>query len=409
MEQDRINLEKQYNNFIYPKPVINIEKEIINKKIIPYADPNFSWHILWPEKKNERKSINILIAGCGSDQAAIIAKCNPIHNIIGIDISAKSIEHQNYLKNKHKISNLTLICDDFRLIKFTKKFDYIISTGVIHHLIDPNTALNTFYKNLKDDGVINLMVYGNKQSDALNQLKNILKELNLSHDQESINIAKNTILNLNNEHPAKIFANSLNDINHNSGIIDLLLNNQESFFDLSQLISLLNKNNFIIKNFFDGKINSLTKFFLNDDKSVLKLRKLKIDKKLLLGQVLNWNDRMIELVISKKNQQKNSLIYGNIDIMECYYYPNRSIRYKINDNNIEVEEIHSKKIYTYKFSSKLNWHDIFAGKKKLCDILFNQRYKKQSEVKYNFEILVENKHIDLSFNPIVNYIDYLAK
>ena len=31
--------------------------------------------------------------------------------------------------------------------KFSEKFDYIISTGVIHHLIEPETALKYFYKN----------------------------------------------------------------------------------------------------------------------------------------------------------------------------------------------------------------------------------------------------------------------
>ena len=69
--------------------------------------------------KNETypSNLKILIAGCGSDQAAIIAKCNPNHSVIGIDISPKSIAHQNKLKKNHKINNLKLICDDFRDIK----------------------------------------------------------------------------------------------------------------------------------------------------------------------------------------------------------------------------------------------------------------------------------------------------
>ena len=97
MTIDKDNLEYHYNNFVYPKPTENIDEDLIKKGKIPYADPNFSWHILWPEKKNLRKKLNILIAGCGSDQAAIIARCNPLHKVTGIDLSIKSIEHQKKL------------------------------------------------------------------------------------------------------------------------------------------------------------------------------------------------------------------------------------------------------------------------------------------------------------------------
>ena len=63
------------------------------------------------------------------------------------DLSKKSLDHQNKLIKKHQIKNLTLFCNDFRLLKFDKKFDYIISTGVIHHLEDPSSALKYFNDN----------------------------------------------------------------------------------------------------------------------------------------------------------------------------------------------------------------------------------------------------------------------
>lgn len=68
---------------------------------------------------------------------------------------------------------MKLINSDFREIKFDKKFDLIISTGVIHHLEDPSSALEYFYNNLKDDGAISLMVYGNKSTHATNELRKI--------------------------------------------------------------------------------------------------------------------------------------------------------------------------------------------------------------------------------------------
>ena len=408
MSSDKKNLETQYQNYVYPLPIEDINKEIIETQLIPYADPNFSWHILWPEKNYSRKTLNILVAGCGSDQAAIIAKCNPIHKVMGVDFSKKSIEHQNLLKNKHNINNLQLINNDFRKIQFEEKFDYIISTGVIHHLLDPGTALDFFNDNLKEDGVINLMIYGDKKTHSLNQIKKIFKGIKLDQNKKSINVVKNTLNGLNSKHPAKIFSNSINDINYDAGIVDLALHKKEKFFEIKELIDLLEKKNLIIKNFFDGRISSLTKFFLYDKEIINYLRSLDYKKRLEYGQILNWDDRTIEIVISKKSQIKHSLILDEINLMNLYYYPNRSIEYKINNNNIEIKEKYSGIIYTYSFSNtlELDWSKIFSGQYKLNDLIKDE--KKQNIIRSLFQILFENKHIDISYYKIKNYLDYLA-
>ena len=88
-QKDKKNIEDQYNKYVYPKPVSDINLEIINKKIASLADPNYSWHLLWPEKEHQSSKLKILIAGCGSDQAAILAMCNSKHNFYGIDLSKK--------------------------------------------------------------------------------------------------------------------------------------------------------------------------------------------------------------------------------------------------------------------------------------------------------------------------------
>jgi len=409
MSIDSENLKSQYQEYIYPLPVENIDEEIIVKKIIPYADPNFSWHILWPEKTYSRKKMNILVAGCGSDQAAIIAKCNPLHQILGVDISINSIEHQNKLKIKHSINNLKLINDDFRNIKVDEKFDYIISTGVIHHLDNPGTALNFFNENLKEDGVINLMIYGDKKTHSLNQIKKIFTEMSLEQNKKSIDIVKKTINGLNAHHPAKIFSNSINDINYDSGIIDLALHKKEKFYEINELVSMLDQNNLLIKNFFDGRISSLTKFFLYDKKIINYLRNLDINKKLEFGQILNWDDRTIELVLTKKSQIKNSLLYNEINLINMYIYPNRSIDYKINEHNIEVKEKYSGTTYTYNFSKDLclDWKKIFSGQIKMCDLYKDE--KQLDSIKELFKILFENKHIDVSFCKIENYLNFLGR
>ena len=170
-------LNHQYNNYIYPKPCEDINAEWILKNKYLQGDPNYHWHKLWPERPYSREKMNILVAGCGANQAAILAKCNPIHKFIGIDLSQESINHHKKLKENFKIDNLELICDDFRNQTFEFNFDYIISTGVIHHLEDPNSALSYFNNLLKDHGILYLMVYGNHESSSIQSLKEIFKNI----------------------------------------------------------------------------------------------------------------------------------------------------------------------------------------------------------------------------------------
>ena len=76
------DLEEQYNKYIYPKPCEDIEKEWIEKNRFLLTDPNYNWHKFWSEKPHSPEKLYILVAGCGSDQAAILAKCNPNHDFI---------------------------------------------------------------------------------------------------------------------------------------------------------------------------------------------------------------------------------------------------------------------------------------------------------------------------------------
>ena len=46
MNKDIQNLQSQYNKYIYPKPVENIDLEFIKKGKALFSDPNFSWHRL---------------------------------------------------------------------------------------------------------------------------------------------------------------------------------------------------------------------------------------------------------------------------------------------------------------------------------------------------------------------------
>ena len=410
MSKNIEKLKSQYSKYIYPKPCENIEKEYIKVNRYQECDPNYHWHKLWPEKKYERKKLNILVAGCGSDQAAILAKCNPIHNFTGIDISAASLAHQKKLIKKHKIKNLTLICDDFRNVKISEKFNYIISTGVIHHLDDPGSALNFFEKNLTDDGVLYLMVYGDQQTEGIKGLKNIFKKLEFEQNSSSIRSIKLLKEKLKRNHPAVIFSEYFKDIDEDAGIVDTFLHPKEKFYSIKELIFSLGENNFIIKNFVNGRVAALGKYFVDNEDIEKKIRNFTIEEQLEISQILNWNDRKIDIICTKKDNIKYSKVYTKLELDNLYICRFQSIDYQINYQNIKVVDNKNDTAFEFNFlNTKINWNEILLGKKNLKQLTSNFSAIEKKNLYKRISFMIENYVLDFSFHEIENYEKYYAK
>ena len=74
----------------YPPPVANLDRARDE-----WRDPNrhrAEYHLLWPDQPY-RADLDILVAGCGTWQAAKYALCQPDARIVGIDVSTTSLDH----------------------------------------------------------------------------------------------------------------------------------------------------------------------------------------------------------------------------------------------------------------------------------------------------------------------------
>jgi len=147
-------VSRQYERWRYPPPVEDLAAWSATNR--DWFDPVHAHRIFWPDR-DYRPDLDILIAGCGTNQAAVFAFSNPDANVVGVDISQPSLDHQQYLKDKHGLANLRLhLLPIEELPTLRRQFDLVVSTGVLHHVADPPTGLKALARCLRPDGVLAL-------------------------------------------------------------------------------------------------------------------------------------------------------------------------------------------------------------------------------------------------------------
>src|SRR5512137_2237677 len=92
-----------YDRYPYPRPVESLDKyrglwQDRNRRRADY-------HLYWPAR-SYREDQSILVAGCGTSQAARHGLRWPEAQVIGIDFSATSVRCTEDLKRKYNLNNL---------------------------------------------------------------------------------------------------------------------------------------------------------------------------------------------------------------------------------------------------------------------------------------------------------------
>ena len=105
-----------YNQRPYPPPVSDLDDYGLQWD--DRARRRADFHLYWPFK-SYCEGLNILVAGCGTSQAARHALRNPENRVTGIDVSSTSIEHTEGLKHKYQLDNHINYCTRNRRHKFT--------------------------------------------------------------------------------------------------------------------------------------------------------------------------------------------------------------------------------------------------------------------------------------------------
>ena len=256
-------VRKQYEENPYPRwrnPIQNLNSsfsEILKDEIKPNI-------IKFDNKFNKP---NVLIAGCGTGTHTISANRYKNANILGVDLSLKSLSYAKRKIEELNYKNIDFLHADILQLKMlNKKFDIIESVGTLHHMKNPVQGLKILIDILEPHGFLKIGLYSKIARQNIFKIRKIIKKKNLRNISKDIKTCRKLILNQSDE---TLFENITNikDFYSLSNVRDLLFNVQEHCFTVPQISKILKDLNleFLGFNFSDPSIKSnFAKIFPDD-------------------------------------------------------------------------------------------------------------------------------------------------
>jgi very-short-patch-repair endonuclease/SAM-dependent methyltransferase len=228
-----------YERHPYPAPLENLDR---HRELYRNPDRRRAWSLLlWPTGR-ARADREILIAGCGTSQAAIYALREPDAHVTGIDTSEVSLRHTRELQQKYSLRNLEL----HRLAveevgQLGQTFDQIVCTGVLHHLPDPDLGLKALRNVLTPDGAMQVMVYAAYGRTGIYMMQEYCRLLGIGPTEEELHGLGATVGALSADHPIAGVAKKAKDFTYPAALADALLHPQDRAYTVPQLYAWLER------------------------------------------------------------------------------------------------------------------------------------------------------------------------
>ncbi len=230
-----------YDRYPYPRPVDSLEhySRLWDDSLRRRADH----HLFWPNRPYAEDH-TILIAGCGTSQAAKHAIRWPKARVVGIDLSATSVQCTEELKRKYNLENLHVYQLPIEQVtQLGMSFDQIVCTGVLHHLSDPDAGLAALHDVLKPDAAMHLMVYAPYGRTGIYMLQEFCRRIGISATDEGIRDLITALRALPPGHPLSHVLREAPDFQHEAALADALLHPQDRAYSVPQLFDFIERGN----------------------------------------------------------------------------------------------------------------------------------------------------------------------
>src|SRR6516164_5882340 len=228
-----------YESHPYPAPLGDLDR---HRELYRNLDRRRAASLtLWPNEK-QRANRGILVAGCGTSQAAIHALREPDARVTAIDISETGLRHTRDLQQRYDLQNLDLHRLAIEQVEeLGRTFDQIVCTGVLHHLADPDTGLRVLRNVLAPSGAMQLMVYAPYGRAGIYMMQDYCRLLGVGPSEEELQSLGVTIGTLSSDHPISGVVKRAKDFRNPDALADALLHPQDRAYSVPQLYAWLER------------------------------------------------------------------------------------------------------------------------------------------------------------------------
>ncbi|ORA07859.1 methyltransferase domain-containing protein [Mycobacterium arosiense] len=230
-------VSRQYDRWEYPPPVTDLAAWTTNHW--DWFDPYWAHRLLWPNREY-RPDLDILVAGCGTFQAAVLAYMNRGAKVVAIDVSRSALNHHRWLKDKHGLDNLELhLLPIEEASALSSDFDLIVSSGVLHHMADPLAGLTALGECLRHDGALGVMLYAKYGRIGVDMLESAFRDLGLSQDEASVQLVVQALAVLPPDHPVRPYLRGATDLTSEGALVDTFLHARQRSYTVEECLDLV--------------------------------------------------------------------------------------------------------------------------------------------------------------------------
>lgn len=160
----------------------------------------------------------ILVVGCGTFEPVAVAAANPQAEILAVDISKRSLEKLRWQARwRGKSGQIRRLQADLEGITRSEgRFDYVIATGVVHHLEDPLRGLRRLVGFAYPRAVFRVMVYSRWGRDLLYGAKELAARTGANTPRKF----RRLMASLPGDHPYRIYFHLYEDAKTDGGLCD---------------------------------------------------------------------------------------------------------------------------------------------------------------------------------------------
>jgi SAM-dependent methyltransferase len=228
-----------YERHPYPPPVDDLQR--YRRLSQDDRRRRVDHHLVWPARPFERAP-TVLVAGCGTSQAAKHAVRWPDARVTGIDVSANSVRATLALKRKHDLRNLEVRELPLeRVGELGATFDLIVCTGVLHHLADPDVGLAALRDVLAPAGAMQLMVYAPYGRTGVYMIQELCRRIGVGPTVSDIADLVTALEALPPGHPLDHLLREAPDFQDDSALADALLNPRDRAYSVPEVFELVER------------------------------------------------------------------------------------------------------------------------------------------------------------------------